>query len=99
MVEKILLKLKIAESLQEDIDKGIARLPSAIMKQLEIVSGDLIEIKAKFGVALKAMRSIKSNLGKDVISIDGITRSSIGASIGEEVDVSVVLKINEAKRC
>ena len=80
-------QLKVVESLQEDIDKGIARLPSAIMESMQISSGDLIQVKSKNAVVLKAMRSIRSDLGREVIRIDGVTRSNIGASIGDSVEV------------
>ncbi|MFC1682243.1 CDC48 family AAA ATPase [Nanoarchaeota archaeon] len=90
------IKLEIKESFQEDIDKGIARIPSKIMNSLEIVSGDVIEIKAKNTTVLRAMRSIKTDEGREIIRLDGTTRSNIGASIGDKILISFV-KIQEAK--
>ena len=64
-----LIELEVTESLQEDIDKGIVRIPSRIMNDLGLVSGDIIEIIAKESTVIKAMRSIQNDLNKD-ISLD-----------------------------
>src|SRR3989338_435227 len=88
MVEQI--KLEIVESLQEDIDKGIARIPSHILESLNIVSGDIIQIKAKSKVVVRALRAVKRDNGKEIIRIDGTTRSNIGASIGDKIEISRV---------
>ncbi|MFA5060893.1 MAG: CDC48 family AAA ATPase [Candidatus Pacearchaeota archaeon] len=83
-------ELEVAESVQEDIDKGIARIPSEIMDLLEIASGETIEIKAKSKLVIRALRSFKKDLGKKIIRIDGTTRSNIGASIGDKIEISPV---------
>ena len=90
------IKIEVAESIQEDIDKGIARIPSEVMKSLNFVSGDLIEVKAKKSVVLKVMRGQSNDLGKKIIRLDGTTRSNIGTSIGDEVEVSLA-NVSEAK--
>ena len=88
--------LEVVESLQEDIDKGIARISSKIMDSLELVSGDIVEIKAKTSTVVKAMRIINRNENDKTIRLDGTIRSNIGASIGDEVKVAPI-KIAEAK--
>ncbi len=90
------IELEIVESLQEDVDKGIARISSKIMDSLKIHSGDIIEIKGKSSGVVKAMRSIKNYESKKIIGLDGTTRSNIGASIGDKVKINL-MKINEAK--
>jgi len=90
------IKLVVAESLQEDIDKGIARIPSKILDYLKISSGEIIEIKAKISTVVKAMRSTKIDEQEEIIRLDGTTRSNISTSIGEEVEIKSV-KIQEAK--
>jgi transitional endoplasmic reticulum ATPase len=81
------LELEIAESIQEDIDKGIARIPSQVMDSLGITSGETIEIKAKSKIIIRALRDLKT-LSKKIIRIDGTTRSNIGASIGDKIEIS-----------
>ncbi len=81
------LKLKITESLQEDIDKSFARISSKNMKKLDLTSGDLIEVKGKSSIVLRAIRAIDSSFSDELIRLDGTTRSNISSSIGEVVDV------------
>ena len=64
------LKLEIAESLQEDIDKGIARVPSGIMDKMGLASGDLVELSAKNKVVVRALRAHKRELSRESISAE-----------------------------
>ncbi len=80
-----ILKLEIAESKQEDVDRGVVRISSSIMNQLSIVSGDIIKINAKKSTLCRALRTSDKN--KKILRIDGITRSNIGASIGDFVEI------------
>ena len=84
------LELKVAESLQEDIDKGIARISSPIMSRTGLTSGDIIEVKGKHTGVLKVMRSLRAEDEKEIIRLDGTTRSNIGASIGDKVKIRKV---------
>jgi len=92
-----LIELEVAESLQEDIDKGIVRLPSNVMNELRLLSGMIVEIKAKESTVVKAMRSIKGDQNKRIITLDGTIRSNIGASIGDKIKLYKA-KIQEAKK-
>ncbi len=92
-----LIELELVEALQEDIDKGLARVSSKVMNELDLVSGDIIEIKGKESSVVRVMRSIKDDLNKRVIRLDGTTRSNISASIGDNIKVSKT-KIQEAKK-
>ncbi len=90
------IKLEVIESLQEDIDKGIARMPSQIMESLKFNSGDLIEVTGKKSVVLKLMRAHTEDTNKKIVRLDGTTRSNINTSIGEQVEISLA-KVSEAK--
>ncbi len=79
--------LEIAEALQEDIDKGIARIPSRALKKLGLVSGDTIEIKGKQAASIRVLRTPPKDESKDIIRIDGTTRANIGSSLGERISV------------
>jgi transitional endoplasmic reticulum ATPase len=87
--------LNVAESLQEDIDKGIARISSKDMEKMGLVPGDIVIVHGKIPIATKVLRALggKSSIGK--IRLDGNTRSNIGASIGEEVGIDFT-KLKEA---
>lgn len=81
--KKQLAELEIVEAIQEDVNKGIARLSSRFMNSHGIVSGDILEIKGKTSVLVRAMRSPEKKEG--LIGLDGTTRTNISASIGEKV--------------
>ena len=90
-----LIELDVEEAIQEDIDKGIARIPSYLFTDLKISSGSFIEIKGKTAVVVKAMRALKES--KNSIRLDGTTRSNIGVSIGDKVKLSIAKEVKEAK--
>ncbi len=79
--------VEIAEALQEDIDKGIARMPSRILKKLRLVSGDTVEIKGKQATVIRVLRAPPRDESKDIIRIDGTTRTNISSSLGERITV------------
>ncbi|RMD67471.1 AAA family ATPase [Candidatus Pacearchaeota archaeon] len=95
MSEKV-LSLQVREALQRDIDKGVARVPSHLMEKLGISSGECIEVRAKSATVVKVLRAQTSDNGLDIIRLDGTTRSNIGASIGDKVEVSIA-KVEPAK--
>lgn len=81
------IELELIESLQEDIDKGVARISSRLLDRMGLVSGDLIEVRAKHVVVLRAMRASQKDAPRDIIRLDGTTRANLGASLGDKVTV------------
>ena len=79
------IELEIIEALQEDVDKGIVRIPSDLMQELGLKTGDIIEISGKQSTQIKVFRSVHQDLGKKIIRVDGTTRSNISASIGDMI--------------
>jgi transitional endoplasmic reticulum ATPase len=82
--------LKLAEALQEDVDKSIARIYSGDMEKIGLVPGDTILLKGKIPIVVKVLRSLggEQSLGK--IRLDGTVRSNLGISIGDEVEFKKV---------
>jgi transitional endoplasmic reticulum ATPase len=81
------IKLRVLEARSRDVGRKIARLSEDDMASLAIQTGDYIEVKgAKGSTILKALPDYDLKDGS--IRIDGYSRSSIGASIGDEVSVS-----------
>jgi len=89
------IEVKIAESLQEDINEGIVRISPEVMHELKIVSGDYVEIFGKNSLVLKAMRSVESEVYS--IRLDGTTRSDLATSLGETVLIAKAGEVKEAK--
>jgi transitional endoplasmic reticulum ATPase len=84
------LTLKVAEGRRHDAGRGLARLDPADLARLSASPGSVIQIAAKRTAAVKAMPSFRELRGRQVVQIDGLTRSNAGAAIGEKVALSVV---------
>src|SRR3989344_4140492 len=91
------LKLRVAEAVQDDVNKGIVRIDSTLMKQIGVAQGDIVEIEGKRKTVAIADRSYPGDLGLTIIRMDGITRRNAKASIGEVVAV-VKADVKEAKK-
>jgi len=89
----VVLELKIAEALAEDVGKGLARLDPEDIKALNAVLGDVIEISGE-GKTVARMTGVFSEFyGKRAIQIDGITRSNAKANLGEGVRVNKIPRV------
>ncbi len=82
------IQLKVVEALQDDAYKGIARIDSEIMKELEIRRGDVIIIKGNRETVAIADRAYPADIGEGIIRIDGILRKNAKTGIGDVVTVS-----------
>ncbi len=81
-------QLTVAESIQMDVGRGIARMPSAFMKELELETGDIIQIKGKKKAVAAVWRARPEDEGLDIIRMDGTTRFNADTSLGEKVEVT-----------
>ncbi|MEK6889019.1 MAG: CDC48 family AAA ATPase [Nanoarchaeota archaeon] len=81
------IKLEVAEALQEDIDKGLARVSSKLMKELKLSSGDLVQLKAKSNLMVRLIRGLPSDEHREIIRLDGTTRANLSTSIGETIEL------------
>jgi transitional endoplasmic reticulum ATPase len=91
------VSLKVVEALQDDAYKGIARIDSETMKELEIRRGDIIVIRGNRETVAIADRAYPADVGERIIRIDGISRRNAKAAIGEVVHISKA-DVKEAKK-
>ncbi len=96
MTSKI-IKLKVAEAIQDDVNKGIVRVDSSFMHELGIRSGDIVEIKGERMCYAIADRAFPGDIGLNIIRMDGITRRNAKTGIGEVVQIKKAA-VKEAKR-
>jgi transitional endoplasmic reticulum ATPase len=97
MTEKKEIKLNVAEALQDDAYKGIARLDAEVMRELGIKRGDVIIIKGNRETVAIADRAYPADVGEGIIRIDGILRRNSKSGIGEIVSISKC-EVKEAKK-
>ena len=77
-------EVRVEGARKRDAGRGIARLPTRIQSRLGVLSGDPIIIE---GERLTVAKVWPSDDGGNVVRIDGDTRASIGANIGDYVTV------------
>ncbi|MGB9749171.1 MAG: CDC48 family AAA ATPase [Candidatus Woesearchaeota archaeon] len=83
----ISIKLKVAEAVQDDVNKGIVRIDSPSMKKLGVREGEVVEIKGARETAAIVGRAYPGDMNLNIIRMDGITRRNAGTSTGEIVTV------------
>jgi transitional endoplasmic reticulum ATPase len=96
-MEKKNIQLKVVEALQDDAYKGIARIDSDLMKELELKRGDVVLIKGNRETVAMVDRSYPADVGEGIIRIDGILRKNAKTGIGEVITISKA-EVKEAKK-
>lgn len=89
-------KLKVMEALQEEAYKGIVRIDSQTMRQIGVRPGDVVEIEGGRKTVGIADRAYPSDIGQEIIRMDGILRRNARTGIGERVSVRKA-EVKEAK--
>ena len=70
------LLLKVAETNPKFVGRGIALIDPKIMKDLDLATGDVIEIFGKKKTFVLLWSSQPTDYGKAIIRIDGYTRNN-----------------------
>lgn len=92
-----ILKLKVAEAVQDDVNKGIVRIDSKYMKEIGISTGNIVEIEGQRKTVAIVDRALPVDLGMNIIRMDGIVRRNAETSIGEVVVIRKA-EVKEAKK-
>jgi len=90
-------KLRVAEALQDDAYKGIARIDAETMKEIGVKRGDIILIKGGKDTVAIVDRAYPADVGEGIIRVDGILRRNAKTGVGESVIVKKA-EIKEAKK-
>ncbi len=97
MTGKDIIKLKVAEAIQDDVNKGIVKIDSNYMKQINIRSGDVVEIQGGRKTVAIADRAYPGDMGLNIIRMDGLIRRNAKTGIGEVVTIKKAA-VKEAKK-
>ncbi|MBW2997786.1 CDC48 family AAA ATPase [Candidatus Woesearchaeota archaeon] len=81
------VNLKVAEAIQDDVNKGIVRIDSSLMHQVGVRSGDIVEIEGERKTVGIVDRAYPGDIGLNIIRMDGILRRNAKTGIGEIVKV------------
>ena len=86
------IELTVADALVTDSGRSIARIDAKSRKLLDVVSGDIVEIKGKLKTtAATVWQAHPSDEGLGFIRIDGYLRQNVGAGIGDKIFASKAL--------
>jgi len=91
------IKLRVAEALQDDAYRGIARIDFEVMKELNIRRGDIITIKGERETVAIADKAYPADVGEGIIRVDGIIRKNARTGVSENVTINKA-DIKEAKK-
>ncbi|MFO8016763.1 MAG: CDC48 family AAA ATPase [Candidatus Woesearchaeota archaeon] len=89
--------LKVAEAIQDDVNKGIVRIDSSIMQNMGVKPGDIVEIKGERTTVAMVDRAYPGDIGLNIVRMDGITRRNSRTGIGEMVNIKKA-EFREAKK-
>jgi transitional endoplasmic reticulum ATPase len=96
-VEKnVKVELRVEDVEQADLAKEIARIDQSIMKFLQIVEEDVVEILGNKKTVAKVHSARLEDNNKKIIRIDAFTRRNAGTTIGKNVVVSKA-EVSDAK--
>jgi transitional endoplasmic reticulum ATPase len=96
MMEEI--SLKVGELTNRDeFGRGIVRIDAKIIQKLGIREGEIIELQGQRKTGAIAVRSYPSDVGLNIIRMDGITRRNAGIGVGENIKI-VKASVKDARR-
>ncbi|MFT4260955.1 MAG: CDC48 family AAA ATPase [Candidatus Woesearchaeota archaeon] len=90
------IKLKVTETIQDDVNKGIVRIDSRYMREIGVREGHFVEIKGQRSTIGIVDRALPGDIGLNIIRMDGILRRNSRSGIGEFVTVKKA-DVHEAK--
>jgi len=91
------IKLKVAEAIQDDVNKGIVRVDSSFMREIDVRPGDIVEIEGARKTVAIVDRAYPGDIGLNIVRMDGLARKNARTSIGELIAVRKA-KVEPAKK-
>ncbi|MEK6949068.1 MAG: CDC48 family AAA ATPase [Nanoarchaeota archaeon] len=91
------LKLKVAEAIQDDVNKGIVRIDTSFLNEIGIRPGDIVELEGERKTVAITDRAYPGDIGLNIIRMDGIIRKNAKTGIGEIINVSKA-NVKEGKK-
>jgi len=91
------IEMRVAKATPEDAERGIVRLDSKSMRDIESTPGDIVEVECKKITAAILERAYPSDVGMGIVRMDGLIRRNAATSIGEIVKIRKA-DVKEAKK-
>ena len=87
--EKPEIRVQVANARPEDSGRGIAHLPRAMMAQLGLAEGDVIEIIGKRNTPSRVVGPYPEDEGLDLLRLDGLATANAGLAGVPGADVGI----------
>ncbi|MFH2028491.1 MAG: CDC48 family AAA ATPase [Nanoarchaeota archaeon] len=91
------IRLKVAEAIQDDVNKGIVRMDTSFMQEVGVRVGDIISLKGERETVAIVDRAYPGDIGLNIIRMDGIIRKNAKTGIGELIAIKKA-DFKEAKK-
>ncbi|MFC1732646.1 CDC48 family AAA ATPase [candidate division KSB1 bacterium] len=91
------ISLKVAEAIQDDVNKGIVRVDSSLMHEVGVRPGEIVDIEGERKTVAMVDRAYPGDIGLNIVRMDGITRRNSKTGIGEMVKIKKA-EYKEAKK-
>ncbi len=91
------LKLKVAEAVQDDVNRGLIRIDSVLLKKLGLNSGDIVEIEGGRKTVGIVDRSYPGDINLGIVRMDPNIRRNAKTSLGDIVTIRKTAVV-EAKK-
>lgn len=82
--------LRVTEAKPRDVGRGIARIDPAVVDELELTPGDVIEVLGKKPTVALCWPGYPEDRGRGLIRVDGYIRGNANVGIDEKVTISKV---------
>ncbi len=86
-----MIKLKCFEAYTRDVGRGVIRIDYNTMDQLNVSTGDYIEIKGKRKTVAKCLPLYPSDEDKQKCRIDGLERNNTDIIIGKQLKINNII--------
>ena len=83
------LRIRVAEAIQQDVGQGIVRLGVQQMQALGLEEGGIVRIQGKRLTAAVVLANHPEDEGIEVVRMDGLIRGNARVGIGEFVELSL----------
>lgn len=87
MPERDYAEVIVKEAARDDAGRGIARLSIEMMRDLSLVSGDVVEIQGKRKATAIVWPGFPQDTNQGILRIDGTIRSNAGTGVDERVRI------------
>src|SRR3954453_10534946 len=80
-------RLQVATMRPEDSGRGIARLPRALMAEMGLAEGDVVELSGKRVTPARAVGPYPEDEGLEIIRLDGLQRANAEIGSGDLIEI------------